>query len=333
MSRVLLTKEAQRNLCLVAKDMLHLSSRGLAKYLNIPSSTFNNWSSCTRLLPEEIFVRLKELSGSNIDGELVSDNWGRIKGGKNNVSLHGKLFGTLESRRKGAKKGAIKRTKKFLIPHRSKYLAEFVGIMLGDGGISHNQVSITLGYSTDKEYVPYIIQLLKKVLDVIPSVHERLTENVVVIRISGKNLVTILLSLGLVQGNKVKQNFDIPLWILKEKGYIRACIRGMIDTDGCVHRKVRKEKNVLEYRSIGITFSSYSPPLQNSLMKLFNVLDFKIAISGTTIYLCGKEQINRYIKEIGFSNPKHLNRFNTFLKDYGWVKVASENCFNPLSKV
>lgn len=319
MARVLIPPDVQYNLCLSAREQLGLSWNGLAKYLQVNSSTFENWYKCTRLLPKEIFDKLSEISRLSIkDFKLLPDNWGLVKGGKASLGKQGGKFWTLEGSRKEGRNSA----NEFINPDYSEDLAEFIGIMLGDGGISRTQISITLGNSTDHEYVPYIIRLIKKLFRVIGSISYPLNKDVVRIRVSGVNLTKNLKKLGLVEGDKIEQKIDIPVWILQREIYIKACIRGLIDTDGCVHRKVRREKDGREYRSIGITFCSASKPLQISVIKLFARLGFKAAISGRTIYLCGKEQVNRYINEIRFSNPKHLNRYQNFLPQYGWIKIS-----------
>lgn len=325
MSRVYLSKEDQYKLCLSARERFGTSWAGLARYLGVLPNTFDNWYKGDRLLPENIFTKLVDLSDFPIKNpKLLPDNWGRAKGGKVTIARHGRNLWTLE----GSRKGGINSAKKVQIPIYSEDLAELIGIMLGDGGIAQGQITVTLGFTTDKEYAPYVIRLIYKLFKIKSGSYTPNNHNIYRIQASGVNLVRNLLKLGLVEGNKVKQQFDIPSWIQQKEEYIKACIRGMIDTDGCVHRKVRRERNGLEYRSIGITFCSASLPLQKSLIKLFNTLGFKVAISGKTIYLCGKEQIERYVNGIGFSNPKHLNRYQSFLKNYGWIKVKSENCLS-----
>lgn len=326
MPRICLSKEIQYNLCLSAREKLGGSWTSLAKHLNVHPHTFNNWYKGERLLPENIFKQLINISGFIVkDPKILPDNWGRVKGGKSVIKRYGRSFWTME----GSIKGGTNSAKKVPFPTYSAELAELIGIMLGDGGITYSQISVTLGYTTDKKYVPHIRKLINKLFRVKTSTYSPKIKDVIRIRASGVNLVRNLLKLGLVRGNKIKQQFDIPQWIQEEKGYIKACIRGMIDTDGCVHRKVRRERNGLEYRSIGITFSSRSRPLQNSLIRLFNILEFKVAISGVTIYLCGKEQIKRYVEEIGFSNPKHFSRYKSFLNNFGWIKMRSPELFQP----
>lgn len=335
MFRVLLHKDIQFLLCISAKKQLELNWRQLANYLEVTPRAFENWYRGLYLLPEEIFIKLNNISGLNIsDYKLVGDSWGQTKGGRRNVELHGNFFGTIEGRRKaGNKLQLLKQTKNFTLQCYSENLAEFIGIMLGDGGMDRVQISVTLGYTTDKNYVPYVRNLIYKLFKAESSLYRSKVKDAIRIRASGVNLVKNLLTLGLVVGNKTKQQIDIPLWIQEKEGYIKACIRGMVDTDGCVHRKVRREPNGIEYRSIGITFSSASKPLQISLRKLFSVLGFKTSISGKTVYLCGKEQIKKYIEEIGFSNPKHFSRYQEFLLNYGWKKFIPENCLIPQATV
>ncbi len=326
MPRVLISKKSQYELCLSAKNKLGVSWNILASDLKVSPRAFRNWYSCDRLLPEDIYIRLAAITGYNMTQKsILPDNWGKVKGGISFVAKYGKYFGTSAGRSKGGANSA----NKFVQPVYSKELAEFIGIMLGDGGVARGQISITLGYSTDKEYIPFIRKLIYKLFSVRGSTYRSLNRDAIRIQVSGVNLVKILLNLGLVQGDKIKQQFDIPSWIQGNKDYIKACIRGMIDTDGCVHRKVRRESSRVEYRSIGITFCSASKPLQLSMIRLFNLLEYKVAISGRIIYLCGKEQVKRYVNEIGFSNPKHLNRYKKFLLDYGWIKFQPENCLYP----
>lgn len=325
MARVLLSKEIQYQLCYSAREKLGVNWAGLARYLQISPSTLANWYKCERLLPQKIFSNLFKIADISIQNPtLLNDNWGLVKGGKVVWLRYGRRP---VNKNPGYGKNGVSLAKKFPMPGLSSELAEFIGIMLGDGGISQNQISVTLGYTTDKNYVPYVRKLISRLFQAKTSIYRAKIKDAIRIRASGVNLVKNLLSLGLVQGNKIKQpRFNIPEWIQEKDTFIRACIRGMIDTDGCVHRKVRRERNGMEYRSVGITFSSYSVPLQLSLIKLFNILGFKVAISGTTIYLCGKEQIARYVAEIGFSNPKHSGRYQNFLQNYGWVKVETKNC-------
>lgn len=330
MPRVFLPEGKQRKLCLSAKHQLGSTWLILANYLHVSPRSLENWYLEKRLLPDTVYINLSSLTGITFTNvKYLPDNWGRAKGGKRSLQLRKKPLWALE----GSKKGGTNSAKKFPIPEYSVKLAEFIGIMLGDGGVSSGQISITLGYSTDKDYIHYVIDLISILFNAKASIFYPSDKDAAKIRVSGVNLVKVLKQLGLVEGNKIVQQIDIPQWIFKEESYMRACIRGLVDTDGCVHRKVRRKSELIEYRSVGVTFCSASIPLQKSVINIFKLLNFRVSISGRTIYLCGKEQVTRYVKEIGFSNPKHHNRYKKFLREYGWKKVVKQNCLIISSEV
>ena len=106
--------------------------------------------------------------------------------------------------------------------------------------------------------------------------------------------------------NKKKNNISIPKWIFKDKKYIKACIRGLIDTDGCVVPITGRNYTYIWFKSI-------IPNLRNSFSKAMNILGYKIAKwSGKETpqtYIGKKDLIRKYYKEIGFHNPYHIRRF------------------------
>lgn len=56
-------------------------------------------------------------------------------------------------------------------PPYSLELAEFIGIILGDGSLSKNQLTITLHKFDDKDFISYVKNLIKRLLGVAPSVY------------------------------------------------------------------------------------------------------------------------------------------------------------------
>ncbi|MAH07571.1 hypothetical protein CMI38_04975 [Candidatus Pacearchaeota archaeon] len=121
-------------------------------------------------------------------------------------------------------------------------IAELMGIILGDGNIyvdesnGHYQLRITGHLSNDKDYHEKFIKdlfwrIFKKELKV------KCYENRRVLYYYGKEIICELLKLGLVSGNKLKNNINIPTWIFSNKEYMKSCLRGLIDTDGSVFPK------------------------------------------------------------------------------------------------
>ena len=141
MARALISKKIQVDLCLSTKNKLQCSWRNLAAYLNVHPHTLYNWYRAERLLPE-VFLRLLEITNAPIiNFKLLSNNWGQIKGGQNVKLRHTPLI-SFEARQRALAKiirANKARTKIYPLPELSSSLAEFMGIMLGDGGITRDQ--------------------------------------------------------------------------------------------------------------------------------------------------------------------------------------------------
>jgi hypothetical protein len=193
-------------------------------------------------------------------------------------------------------------------PRKSAQLAELIGAIMGDGGISRYQVVITLHHKDDREYTQFITQQFKELFNTTPRVHHlphRSIRNVVVSRIA---LVRFLYNLGLPIGNKVKQAFDIPLWITINPLFAKACVRGLMDTDGSVfiHSYLSNGKR---YAYKKLSFCSHSENLRTSVAKILSDLGMNPHIRGYDVCLDSKSDVQRYFKLIGSHNPKHLKRY------------------------
>lgn len=193
-------------------------------------------------------------------------------------------------------------------PKRNVELAEFVGIVMGDGGISSYQVVVTLHDTTDLEYGTFVVRLAEKLFGVRPSVyhHAKYAANNIVI--SRRELVQFLHRTGLPIGNKVRQQFDIPGWIKKSKKLSVACVRGLVDTDGCVivHR-YRVRGKLYQYKKL--SFTSRSSPLQQSVAKILTDLGMRARIAGYDVRLDSVADMQKYFALVGAHNPKHLKRY------------------------
>lgn len=151
--------------------------------------------------------------------------------------------------------------KKVKIPSFSPKLAEFFGIMMGDGGINNPwQANVTLNSTTDVPYSRYVIRLCRDLFDITPAVRKRNGSNAVVISLASTTIVDFLVQNGLPRDNKLRAGLSIPRWILSEPVYRVACMRGLVDTDGFlyIHRHRVRGK---EYVHLGLRFTSASPRL------------------------------------------------------------------------
>jgi hypothetical protein len=210
----------------------------------------------------------------------------------------------------GQEVSLITRPLEILYPKKGIPLAEFVGIVLGDGGITDSQLSITLNSIDDLAYSKFVGTLCERLFKVTPSVYIRSTQNTLIIMISRVALIRFLTGkLGLVTGNKVKHQVAIPDWIMAKKSYQVACLRGLVDTDGSIFTH-RYSVNGKQYAYKKLSFTSASTPLRNDVHKILGKLGMRPRFAGVfDVRLDSKADMHTYFKVVSSSNPKHLKRY------------------------
>lgn len=245
-------------------------------------------------------------------------------GGYERVRLYGNP-GTSESRRKGGLKSIESHRlnknspfvrKSIVIPKFSNDFAEFIGIILGDGGVNLRQVKVSLNKVDDKKYSQYVKKLIEKLFKIQASISYPKSKKVLHIVVSRTALVELLTSMKIYPRNKVKYQVSVPEWIYTNIEFKKRCIRGLLDTDGCFYIDKHIIKNKL-YKNAGINFSNRSIPLINFFKNTLIELGFSPTQSQTfAVFLRQKNDILRYFSEIGTSNQKHLNKFNAFFREW-----------------
>ncbi len=129
------------------------------------------------------------------------------------------------------------------------------------------------------------------------------------------------IGLKLPYGEGKCECITIPDIIANDWNLAKHTIRGIVDTDGSVF--TADKPGSPNYPSIEITTSSYSLALQ--LKEILEKQDFRVAkiwkykskLSSRTTYkipLNGYDNLAKWLKEIGFSNPNKLNRAISALK-------------------
>lgn|SRR3989338_5486125 len=209
--------------------------------------------------------------------------------------------------------------KRIMKPQLSGSLAEFIGIMLGDGGIrSRWQATISFNGRDDRAHAAWICRLVQDLFSIAPAYSlgkQMSTANLVV---SSVALVEFLVSCGVPRGHKIRNGVAIPAWILESPSYRNACVRGLMDTDGSVYAH-RYRVNGVEYRYPKLCFSSASPPLMNDVSRILGDegYRFRIRRDGLCLYLEGQHDVDRYFSEIGTHNPRYRQRYETFKASRG----------------
>ena len=200
--------------------------------------------------------------------------------------------------------------KEINIPKECPELAEFMGIMAGDGGISNPwQIAISMNSVSDAQYAPYISGLIRKLFGLETTFLERERHTLRLI-CSSATLLDFLIAKGFPNGDKIRNGLDIPPWIGKSKNWERAFVRGLIDTDGClyIHEHSVKSK---AYHNIGLCFASFSKPLLKSVARIFNANQIKphLTKNGTHLYLYKVESVVKYLRVFGSSNPRITRKY------------------------
>lgn len=250
--------------------------------------------------PQDIDHQKQILSKLYIDRNLTISQIGKILNIKYN-SVYDRLVRVGITISRESKAGYNNQRRDISIPPLSDELAEFIGILLGDGQITPTQIKVTLGIK--EGYSQFVSQLIKKVFKIKPKIiirqgkyHE--------IYFGSTLIVKWFLQMGLAH-NKVLAQVGVPKSLLSKPRLHKYLIRGLIDTDGSIYQ-IKS--------GIQISFTNKSVPLLKNLQYMLKLQGFSPSkITVNKVYLTKKKDIKAYVSKIGFNNPKHLVRYNSFL--------------------
>lgn len=180
-------------------------------------------------------------------------------------------------------------------------LAELVGILLGDGHLSHYQLTVTLG-TKELGYARHATHLIKQVFGGTPRISRNRLGHITVY-LGSTEVTGWLIARGLVC-HKTRSQADIPTWVLDTPHHARAFVRGFFDTDGSVY--------ALRH-GIQISFTNASRQLLTSLRTVLKGLGYTpSAISARTVYLTKATDVRRFFGEVRPANSKHRSRYASF---------------------
>ncbi len=333
MARLVFIKGEQCKWLNTAIVKSNLNAEEFAVLCKVSSRTIRDWKREKFLIPEKVaeLINIKCDLGLPSNITKIDEYWyvtkGARLGGLKRHKLYG-LLGDIESRRKGGlisqsnrKQNPVKYKllgcnvrKEFIPIKKSSQFAEMTGIILGDGGITDNQLTVTLDRVTDSDYIPYVRNLSQIVFGEMFKKNYRKHDRGVDLCLSGINLIENLYKFQLTKGDKIARQINFPVWIWDKIIYQRLCVRGLIDTDGCVFIH-RHKVGTTTYQHLRISFSSKSHPLLDSISKVLDIEKIKHYVSHKfgTINIYDLSHIKKYVKKIGFSNLKHINKYQTYL--------------------
>jgi hypothetical protein len=296
--RVRLFPGKQKEMLYKNKGRYGTTWREMAGILGVERYQVVGWVFERSLIPEDKFFEIDK-NGEYLKYviELLPENWGKLKAG---AIL-------------SARFNKPKLCKSF---EHSEDSAELTGILLGDGNITAYingraqvyQVSVASGRKNEEEYARnFVAPLLTKLSGIDYTLFLR--NNAVYSRINSKEFVKELGRHGLHPGNKIKNKLRIPGWIFEKDEYLRACIRGLVDTDGSICHLSNKDPHLGR-----ITFKSFNSYLLKDAREALVQLGFHPSkATYNQIYLTRKSDLLKYYKEIGSNNSYKRMRLEKFI--------------------
>ncbi|MBI2545004.1 MAG: hypothetical protein HYW22_00170 [Candidatus Aenigmarchaeota archaeon] len=197
------------------------------------------------------------------------------------------------------------------LPEECEELGEFIGIILGDGHLSRKQVEIVLENPAEQHFAIRCSLLAKELFGLTSTIKINSNDNSLKLRVNSLSLVEFLLSKGLFVGDKIKNDVCIPKFVLDNNALLTSCIRGLIDTDGGIFSKDKKGNRAI------IEFENKTVQLRKDFKTGLEKLGFTPSKSGgisNSIRIQKQDEVRRFIKEIGFNNPKNLLKSQIFLE-------------------
>lgn len=222
---------------------------------------------------------------------------------------------------------------------RNENTAELVGLSFGDGGLTYRSNSKRVKFQLrghlieDREhYDSYVIPLFNKEImfplfsrNVGIVFNKRI--NFYGLSVESVNIEKPLNFLGIPSG--IKKELSIPLWIKKNRKCLLRFLRGFFDTDGSIScQRNYSIRNNKYHTQIRIYLACTSKKLMEEIYYVLRKMGFKCAYRSYKpsfknykdcyiIKVSGGIQINRWIREIGSKNSKHMTKYLIW-KKYGF---------------
>ncbi len=170
-------------------------------------------------------------------------------------------------------------------------LAEIFGIILGDGNIYNNNIKIAFD-KRNSPYIMYVFNLFYKIFGIHMGFYAVKDSNAAYLYHCNKNITPKLIDLGLCHGDKIKWKVGIPQWIKENPEYSQRCIKGLVDTDGCIY-KCKREKQLY------VKFTCWNQQLMSDFKEVNLILGYHFAKSNKrNVCLYRKLEVATFINRL-----------------------------------
>lgn len=185
---------------------------------------------------------------------------------------------------------------------RTELLAYIVGVALGDGNLSNpNGRATRLRVTCDLKY-PILIREIKHSLELLlPKNKVSLVQrpsNCVDISVYS-NKLNFLIPWRVGAGTKFQQSARIPEWIFDKEHFVSACVKGLIQTDGCIY---------LDRGYQMVSFSNTTYALAYDIFRAIQELGFKPTLSKIE----PSRDNPKYIVRVAREANRFINKLNLY---------------------
>lgn len=266
----------------------------LANYFDINFASMKEYAKGITTTPLSVakeLCRINKLDFNTLKLKRLPSNWGQVKAG---YATYIHNF------------GEHVRPKSIGNPVLSPELAEFIGIYLGDGTLTKYFVRIVGDIRYDRPYFDYISKLVKNLFN-LDSKLSLQVENTALLTILSVSLCKLLTEKYKLKFGDKKRNLTvIPEEIFNDEKLVLHCLRGIVDTDGCLGKSGCNFK---------LTVCSHNPALLKQLNQINDKYGFFNRIYGQKLETCSMEKAKKYMSIVGSSNLRHIVRFNEKLNN------------------
>jgi hypothetical protein len=206
-------------------------------------------------------------------------------------------------------------------------LAEFIGILLGDGNLHKKSDCITIVGSLEDfyYYTGYVIPLIKSLFNGNPKLRKRNDRNSYYIDFNSKETMDYLTKdIGLIRGNKI--NAKVPSMIIENRRLIPPFLRGLFDTDGCL-KFSKQTRNENYYPRIQYCFrdSKFTWQVKNLLDRInLAFCSWEDNRHNKTIFfqMSGSKNLEKWMEIVNSNNYVHKSKY-LFWKKFGHYQPKS----------
>jgi hypothetical protein len=201
-------------------------------------------------------------------------------------------------------------------PKQDSSLAEFLGILFGDGCIVFGEYSVNItcdAYLDNDFIINRVSPLMRDLFGIEPKI--RLIENEICCRVYSKKLFLFLSERCGFPVGKKKNRIMVPFWIKQNKEFSKAFLRGLFDTDGGFHKH---HKN-----SAQLEITTYSPDFLKQIYRLLCEHNLNPRLSPKCVWITERAKVEEFFNLIKPKNYKHTFKYKKF-KETGVVPLSRD---------